>query len=152
MVRNHKPLGLRHGLLALFDFGVVKLFHPPAIEAHHVVVVLSFIEFINCLATFEVVAAQDAGLLELGQHPVNRGQSNVGVVDQQLTEDIFGRHVPLPATLKNIQNFQARHRGFEPVAFEFFDLDHGVSGFLGEAAEFESCRYNDRIISVCLQT
>ena len=54
--------------------------------------------------------------------------------------------------MKNIKDFQSGTCGFEPIAFEFFDLDHGVSVFLGEAAETASCRYNDQIISVCLQT
>jgi hypothetical protein len=128
MVRNHKTFGLCNGLLARLDFRVKKLLNPTAIKTHHVVVVLPFIEFINSFATFEVVPAQNACLFKLGQHPVNRGQANVGVVLEQMTKHIFGRHVAHLSALKNFQNFQAGQSGFEAVAFEFFDVAHGFKG------------------------
>lgn len=144
VVRDDKTLGLCHRLLALLDFGVVELFHSAAVEADHVVMVLPFIEFVNGLAGFEVVAAQDAGLLELRQYPVYRGQPDVGVLVEQLSKHILRRHVALTTAMKNIKDFQSRYGGFESVAFEFFNLDHGVAGFLRLAAESESSRYNDR--------
>jgi hypothetical protein len=42
-----------------------------------VVVVLAFVEFVNGLAALEVAAAENAGLLELRQHAVHRGQADV---------------------------------------------------------------------------
>ena len=64
MVGDHKALGLGHGLLARLDFRVIKLFHPAAVQTHHVVVVLAFVELVNGFATLKVVAAEDARLLE----------------------------------------------------------------------------------------
>jgi len=90
------------------------------------VVVMAFIELINGLAAFEIVPAQNARLLELCQDTVNRGQTDVGVVQQQLPKNIFSRHVPLRAALENLQNFQTGQSGFEAVVFEFVDLAHGV--------------------------
>jgi hypothetical protein len=128
MVGNHKALGLRHRLLSRLDFRVKKLFHPPTIKAHHMVMVLAFVELVHRLAAFEMVAAQNARLLKLGQNTVNRRQANVGVVLEQMTKHIFGRHVAHLSALKNFQNFQAWQSGFEAIAFEFFDVAHGFKG------------------------
>ena len=82
MVGNHETFCLGHRLLPQFDFRVIKLLNSTTVQAHHVIVVLSFIEFIDRLATFEVVSAQNTGLLKLGQHSVHGGQANVGVFPQ----------------------------------------------------------------------
>ncbi len=89
------------------------------------VVVLTFVELINGLAAFKMVAAQNPRLLELGEYTVDRGQTDVGVVMQQVSKNIFGRHVPLRAALENLQDFQTGQGGFEAVVFEFVDLAHG---------------------------
>src|SRR5450432_4298150 len=70
----------RHGnvFLALFDLGVVELLDPAAVHADQMVVVLAFVELEHRLAALEVVARQDAGLLELHQHAIHRRQSDVG--------------------------------------------------------------------------
>jgi hypothetical protein len=49
--------------------------------------------------------------------------------------------VALAATLENFQNFQARNRGFQPGAFEFFDVGHGRALSEGQG-------YNGAIISL----
>src|SRR6218665_1449463 len=105
VVLYHPALGLGHRLLALFYLGVVELLH---------------------LATLEVAAAQDAGLRELCQHPVHRGQANVRALLQQHAKNAFGSHVALAALLEDIQNLQARQRGLQARAFEFVDIGHGM--------------------------
>ena len=45
------------------------------------------------------------------------------------------------AALENFQNFQAWNRGFEPRAFEFFDVSHGRVLSEGQG-------YNGTIISL----
>ncbi len=90
MVGDFKALGFGHSMLPGFNFCVVKLFHPTAIEADHVVMVLTFIELIDRFTTFEVIAAQNAGLLKLGQNAVDRGQADIGILIQELAKDIFG--------------------------------------------------------------
>lgn len=145
VVGDLETLGLGHGLLARFNFSIVKLFDPTAVQADHVVVVLPFIEFIDCFATFKVVAAQNAGLLKLGQNSVNRGQADVGIFVQELAKNILGSHVTHRPALKNLQNFQSGQGGLEAVVFQFIDLTHelGVSG-LWRAVLLQSCRYNDQ--------
>ena len=66
MVGDGEALGLGDRLLAIFDFGVVKLFYLTAVKADQVVVVLAFVEFVDRFAAFKLAAAQNAGLFELG--------------------------------------------------------------------------------------
>jgi len=119
MVGDDKAFGERDSLLALFNFSIVEFFNFAAIEAHHVIVVLSLIEFVDGFAAFKMVAAQNARLLELGQHPVNSGKANVGVLGQQMAKHIFRGHVALNAFLENLQDFQARQGDLQTGTFEF---------------------------------
>jgi len=124
VVGDDKAFGQGHRMLAFLDFGVVKLFHLPAIEADQVVVVLALVEFKDRFAALKLAALEDAGLLELRQHPIDSGQPDVGPLLQQHPKNVLGRHVSLRAALENLQDFQARHRGFEAGVFEFVDVGH----------------------------
>ena len=66
MIGNREALGFGNGMLASFNLGVVKLFDFSTVQAHQVVVVLAFIEFIDGLAAFKMAATQDVGLFKLG--------------------------------------------------------------------------------------
>jgi hypothetical protein len=83
-------------------------------------VVLTLVQLVNGLAAFKVVATQNAGLFKLQQHPVHRGQTDVGMFGQQMPKHVFSRHVALRAFLKDLQNLQARQRDFLAGIFEFF--------------------------------
>jgi HPr kinase/phosphorylase len=71
--------------------------------------------------------AQDAGLLELGQHAVDGGQADVGAVFQQHAEHVFRRHVALLALLEDLQDLQARQGGLQAGVLEFVDVAMGGS-------------------------
>jgi hypothetical protein len=60
-----------------------------------VVVVLPFVELIDCLAALKVASGQDVGLLKLRQHAVNGGQAHIGFFFQQHAVHVFCRHVTL---------------------------------------------------------
>lgn len=144
MVCDLEALGLGHGLLPGLDFCVVKLLDPTAVQTHHVVMVLPFIELVDRFATFEMVAAQNAGLFKLGQHPVHRGQTDVGIFLEQLAKNILCGHVSHRPALENFQDFQARQGGFEAVVFQFIDLTHGLGVSCWRPSVLgQSCRYND---------
>ena len=64
-------------VLAFFDPGVVELLDPPALHAHKMIVMAACVEFEHGAAGFEMVPLQQAGMLELGQHPIHRGQAGV---------------------------------------------------------------------------
>jgi hypothetical protein len=112
MIGNDKAFGQGHIVLALLYLSIVKLFNFAAVKAHHVVVVLALIELVHRFATFKMVAAQQAGLLKLGQNPVHRGEANVGIVFEQMLEHIFCRHVTLRTLLEDFQNLLSGHSGF----------------------------------------
>ena len=80
------------------------------------------------LAGFEVVAAQQAGLLKLGQHPVDGGQADVGVFGQQGLVDVFGAQVPALRALKDLQHFDAGQGGLEAAVLDLFAVRHGLWG------------------------
>ena len=93
---SSKPRACATALLALLDLGVEELLDPAAVEAHQVVVVLALVELEHRLAGLEVVARQDAGLLELHQHAVDRGQADVGMPSaSRRLKIVFGAHVAL---------------------------------------------------------
>ena len=122
VILDHPALGFGDAVLALFDFGVVELFHLAAAGAYEVVMVLTFVEFIDGFAALEVAAQQNARLLELHQNTVNRCKADVGAFFQQDAENVFSRHVSLRTLLENVQNLQARERGFEACAFQFVNI------------------------------
>ena len=131
MFLQNEAFAFGHHLLAFLNFGVEKLFHPSAVKANQVVVVLALVKFVNRFARFEVAPAEKARLFELHQHPVDRGQADVGLAVQQHAVDIFRRHMTLFGILEHFQNLQAWQRGLESGALEFVDIGHGG---LGEAA------------------
>lgn len=124
MVRNGKTFGLCDRLLTTLNFSVVELFHFAAIQTYQVVVVLSFIEFEHRFSTFKMATAQDAGLLKLRKHPIDGCQTDIRVLLQQNTENVFGRQVALGATLKHLQYFQAGYGGLESGTFQFVNIGH----------------------------
>lgn len=150
MVGNVKPLGLRYRMLALLNLGIKKLFHATTVQADQVVMVLTFVEFVDRFAAFEMTAHQNVSLLKLGQYPVHGGQSHVRMLQQQHAKHVLGSHVALLTFLKNLQNFQTGKRGLESRAFEFVDLGHGCLRVIGlvvpvqillEAASTMVCSY-----------
>ena len=64
-------------LLPLLDLGVIELLDPTALQANQVVVVLAFVEFENRFARLEIAALEQAGLLELRQDAIDRGQPDI---------------------------------------------------------------------------
>jgi hypothetical protein len=81
--------------------------------------VLPFVQFVDGLAAFKVIATQEAGLLKLRQNSVYRGQANVGIVLQKVLENILRCHVPLSPLLKDFKYLLSRNGGLESGAFEF---------------------------------
>src|SRR5579872_3110345 len=84
MVADLEPQALGNGLLALFDAAVHELFHLSAVNTHDVIVVGALVQFEDSHAALEVMARDQAGGLELGQHAVDGGEPDVFIGDQQL--------------------------------------------------------------------
>ncbi len=66
-----------NGPLACLDGLVDKLVNPPAFDTQDMVMVGTLVEFEDRMAALEVVAVDETGCLELGQHTVYRRQSDI---------------------------------------------------------------------------
>lgn len=108
MVGDFKAFGACNAVLAFFNLFVKKLFHPTAVKANQVVVVLSLVEFIHRFATFELTAGEQARLFKLHQHAIDGGQSDICTFLQHEAVNIFCAHVALPAFLEQLQYRDAR--------------------------------------------
>ena len=110
--------------LALFDIGVVELLDAPALQAYQMVVMAALIEFVNRFAAFEMVAYQQARLLELNQHAVHCCQAAVGAFLEQYFVDVFGGQVAHLAFLEQLEDAQPRQRGFQADGLEIAGGTH----------------------------
>ena len=86
--------------LPLLDLGVVELLDAAALHADQVIVVRALVQLEHRLAGLEMMADQEARLLELGEHAVDGGQADVEALGQQQLVDVLGRQVPDLATLR----------------------------------------------------
>ena len=77
VVLNREAAFLGNGVLALFDFGIDEFLDLAALQADQMIVMGAFVQFENRLAGFEVVTLQQARLLELGQHPIDGGETDI---------------------------------------------------------------------------
>lgn len=124
MVVDGKATFLGDFLLPFFNFGVVELFHPAALQAHQMIVMLALVEFEHGLVAVEVVTHEQAGLFELSQYPVNRGQANVLTLVLKQLVDFLGCHVPFVALLEQVENLQSRQCGLETDVLQVAGLAH----------------------------
>ena len=118
MLDDREAVLLCNHLLALLDLVVVELFDAAAGDAHQVVMVGTGVELIDGLAGLEMVAVEQAGLLELGQDALHRRQADIHVVSQQDLVDVFRRQMPYGAVLEDFQDFQSWQRGLEAARLQ----------------------------------
>ena len=96
------------GALPVFDQLIDELIDASAGDAQDVIVMFTLIEFEYRMTALEVVTGDQAGGLELGQHPVDRRQPHIVPAFQQGLIDILGAHVAMGILLQNLQYLQAR--------------------------------------------
>ena len=92
------------------------------------IVVLALVQLEHGLAGLEVIARQDAGLLELHQHPVDRGEADVGVLGEQGAKHVLRAHVPFLGLLEDLEHLDARQGRLEAAVLEFVGVSHEGSG------------------------
>ena len=76
--------------LFLLDFRVAEFHDAVTLQTDEVVVVVATIEFKNRLARFEILFLQQAGLFELRQCPIDRGQPDVEPARDQNPIHVIG--------------------------------------------------------------
>ena len=100
-------------MLALFDAAVHELFHLAAVNTHDVIVMRALIELEHRHAAFKMMARDQAGGLELRQHPIDGGETDVFIGHQELFVDVFSAHMPRGPIREDVQDFEAWQRYFE---------------------------------------
>src|SRR5690606_32886840 len=128
VLEREAPVG-RDLALAALDVLVEELLDAATAQAHEVVVVVAMVELEDRLAGFEIAALEEAGLLELGEHPVHGRQADLVVLGEEFLEDVLGTHVAVTAGMEHLEDLQARERRLESGALEFGGFGHG-SGLL----------------------
>lgn len=108
----------RDVFLQLLDLLVDKLDYGAGIYVDHVIVMLFASELVNGVSVIEVVALNDTGLGELGEHPIHGCQPNGLFRVQEVLVDILGRQMVRIRLLKHFQHFEARQSDFQSGAFE----------------------------------
>ena len=132
MFRQFEAMFFCDRMLAAFDFFIEKFFHMAALQAQQVVMMAASVKLIDRLVIVEMMPDQYAGMLKLGQYPINRGQSYIDTVSHQQTIHIVRRQMPLIALLEQGKNFQAWSGDFQAQSLELISTGHGV-GWLGVA-------------------
>ena len=103
---------LGNKFLSAFNGFVVEFNNGAAAQTHQMVVVPALIQFKGGFTRFKIGGGQQAYLGELGQHAVNRGQTQVAIFGQGFLKYIFSAQMALFALLKNLQHCQARGGDF----------------------------------------
>src|SRR5687767_6170118 len=111
--------------LPLLDFGIVKLLDTAALDADQVIVMCALVQLEHRLAGFKMMALQDSGVLELGEHPVYRRQADVDAVFHEQAVDVLGGKVANLARLEQFQYPQAGAGCLEADVLEVVSVAHG---------------------------
>ena len=114
-------------LLPLLDLRVEEFFHVPALHAHEMVVMPAPVELEHRLSGLEVVADKEPGVLELGEHAVDRRKPGIGAVLGKDLVDVLRGEVPHHALLEKLEDAQARQRRFEAYRLEIVVRTHRAS-------------------------
>src|SRR5690554_880838 len=126
MVLDLVAEAVRDLVLDLLDSLVEKFDHLARIEADHVIVVIAIRELEDRRAPFEIVPGHEAGTLELREHAVYRGKTELLAGVEQRAIDAFGREMTLFALLEDLEHLQPRRRYLQPrpaqILAPFFHL------------------------------
>src|SRR5687768_8106941 len=104
---------LRDRLLSFLDGCIDELFDAAAVKTHDMVVMCPLVELEHRHSVFEMVTRDQAGRLELREHPINRRETDVLVGLDQAFVDAFGGHMTGRTPLENLEDLESRARHLE---------------------------------------
>lgn len=107
VIVDGKAALLGNRCLSILDLGIKKLFHMPAVEADQMIVMGSPVQFEHGFAAFEMVAHEQSGLFELGQHAVHCGQTDIDPIMLKTFVNILGTQMAGGAVFEQGQHFKA---------------------------------------------
>jgi hypothetical protein len=100
MIDELVTVGFSDPTLHIFNFRIHEFDDLTGLNANHVIAVLSLIELEYGSPTFEVMPVDEAGILELREHPVNRCKANDLTRFDELAVNVFSRQVMLGTFLQ----------------------------------------------------
>lgn len=99
--------------LLFLNAAVDELFDLAAVQAHDVIVVLTFVQFENGGRALEVVTRHQSRGFELSKYAVDGGEANVFVGLKQMAINVFRTHVSWLRASQDFQDLESRHRDLE---------------------------------------
>ncbi len=110
-----------------FDGFVLKFFYSAALGADHVVMMFAPIEFEYGVAAFEVVTLNQARGFELGQHPVDGGQTDFNALGNEASVNLFSREMAFSrfSTFEDFEDLDARQGDLETRVSYVFGFQNG---------------------------
>ncbi len=111
------------------NFGIIELLDDSALDAHEVVMMVAVVQFEDGFSRLEMMAYQQPGLFELGEHAINGRQSDFRSFAKQHSVHVFCREMALFAVLEKIEDLESGQRRLQPPAFQIlrgfhFRTDH----------------------------
>lgn len=91
------------------------------------IVVLVLGQFENRVIRFEVIAIDDTGFFELGEHAIDRRETDILTRAEQLAVDVLRAQVPFLAGLEDLHDLDARQRDLEARFAKLFALQDSAS-------------------------
>lgn len=120
-------------LLQLLDFITVKFDHLAGFGTNHVVVVIAAIDLVHGRTVVEIVANNQPRGFELGEHPINRGNTHVLAGIDKRPVQVFRTHVPLVTAFQDLQDFHPWQGHLKSGLAEFLILGgHWRAALLSE--------------------
>jgi hypothetical protein len=108
--------------LSLLDPRIDEFFHVSAIETEDVIVMRPGIELEHRHAVGEMVSRNQTRRLELGEHTIDGGKTNVLAQIDQPPVYILGRHVTLAGAFEDLEDLHARQRDLESRFTQVFSF------------------------------
>ena len=109
-------------MLQSFNLLIAELDDFATVHFHHMVVVFAFGKFKHGMTTIEVMAGDQSGSFKLGQHTVNRGQSDIFPGFDQCFVHIFSTQVAGFIIFQNAQNLNPWEGNFKTRFPELYVL------------------------------
>lgn len=104
-------------LLTAFNFSVEEFFHHAAVQTHQMIMMGPFVELEHGFARLEVTARQQPRLLELREHAVDGGKTDVEFLVQQVSIYVFCSQVTHRTMLENLKYLEPGQGCLQPDIF-----------------------------------
>jgi len=123
--------------LSLLDARVHEFLHMPAVEAEDVVVVRPLVQLEDRHAVREVMPRDETRRLELGEHSIHGGETDILAQLGKPAVDVLGREVAGATALEDVEDLHARQRDLQSSLAQILAFhERGVPlGFGGQGLE-----------------